>query len=34
MGKRTGGNQALTEDIVKESYLRALDHWNLIFTIS
>ncbi|MBE0712970.1 MAG: sigma-70 family RNA polymerase sigma factor [Candidatus Aminicenantes bacterium] len=29
MGKRTGGNQALTEDIVQESYLRALDHWNL-----
>jgi RNA polymerase sigma-70 factor (ECF subfamily) len=29
MGKRTGGNQALTEDIVQESYLRALDSWNL-----
>jgi RNA polymerase sigma-70 factor, ECF subfamily len=29
MAKRTGGNQALTEDIVQESYLRALDHWNL-----
>ncbi len=29
MGKRTGGNQALTEDIVQESYLRALDNWNL-----
>lgn len=28
MAKRTGGNQALTEDIVQESYLRALDHWN------
>lgn len=28
MGKRTGGNQALTEDIVQETYLRALDHWN------
>ena len=29
MAKRTGGNQALTEDIVQESYLRALDNWNL-----
>lgn len=29
MGKRTGGDQALTEDIVQESYLRALDSWNL-----
>ncbi len=29
MAKRTGGDQALTEDIVQESYLRALDHWNL-----
>jgi RNA polymerase sigma-70 factor (ECF subfamily) len=29
MGKRTGGNQALTEDIVQESYLRALDNWKL-----
>jgi RNA polymerase sigma-70 factor (ECF subfamily) len=28
MARRTGGNQALTEDIVQESYLRALDHWN------
>jgi RNA polymerase sigma-70 factor (ECF subfamily) len=25
--KRTGGNRALTEDIVQESYLRALDNW-------
>lgn len=25
--KRTGGNRELTEDIVQESYLRALDHW-------
>ena len=29
MAKRTGGNRELTEDIVQESYLRALDHWNL-----
>jgi RNA polymerase sigma-70 factor (ECF subfamily) len=29
MAKRTGGNRALTEDIVQESYLRALDHWKL-----
>jgi len=29
MAKRTGGNQALTEDIVQESYLRALNNWNL-----
>ncbi|MGA2531419.1 MAG: sigma-70 family RNA polymerase sigma factor [Candidatus Aminicenantales bacterium] len=29
MAKRTGGNQALTEDIVQESYLRALDNWKL-----
>lgn len=28
MARRTGGNQALTEDIVQESYLRALDSWN------
>lgn len=27
--KRTGGNRELTEDIVQESYLRALDHWKL-----
>jgi RNA polymerase sigma-70 factor (ECF subfamily) len=27
MAKRTGGNQELTEDIVQESYLRALDNW-------
>lgn len=27
MAKRTGGNQELSEDIVQESYLRALDHW-------
>jgi len=27
MAKRTGGNQALTEDIIQESYLRALDNW-------
>jgi len=27
MAKRTGGNRALTEDIVQESYLRALDSW-------
>jgi RNA polymerase sigma factor (sigma-70 family) len=27
MAKRTGGNQALTEDVVQESYLRALDNW-------
>ena len=26
--KRTGGNRELTEDIVQESYLRALDSWN------
>jgi RNA polymerase sigma-70 factor (ECF subfamily) len=25
--KRTGGDKALTEDIVQESYLRALDSW-------
>ena len=29
MAKRTGGNRELTEDIVQESYLRALDHWKL-----
>ena len=28
MARRTEGNQALTEDIVQESYLRALDNWN------
>jgi RNA polymerase sigma-70 factor (ECF subfamily) len=27
MAKRTGGDKALTEDIVQESYLRALDRW-------
>jgi len=27
VAKRTGGNKALTEDIVQESYLRALDNW-------
>ncbi len=27
MAKRTGGDRALTEDIVQESYLRALDCW-------
>jgi len=27
IAKRTGGNQALTEDIVQESYLRALNSW-------
>ena len=27
MVKRTGGNRELTEDIVQESYLRALDNW-------
>jgi len=27
LAKRTGGDRALTEDIVQESYLRALDHW-------
>jgi RNA polymerase sigma-70 factor (ECF subfamily) len=27
MAKRTGGNRELTEDIVQESYLRALDNW-------
>lgn len=27
MAKRTGGNRALTEDIVQESYLKALDNW-------
>ncbi len=26
--KRTGGNRALTEDIVQETYLRALDSWD------
>ena len=28
MAKRTGGIRELTEDIVQESYLRALDTWN------
>jgi RNA polymerase sigma factor (sigma-70 family) len=27
MSRRTGGNRALTEDIVQETYLRALDSW-------
>jgi len=27
MSKRTGGDRALTEDVVQESYLRALDSW-------
>jgi RNA polymerase sigma-70 factor (ECF subfamily) len=27
MAKRTGGDRALTEDIVQESYLRALANW-------
>lgn len=27
LAKRTGGDGALTEDIVQESYLRALDRW-------
>ena len=27
MARRTGGNRELTEDIVQESYLRALDNW-------
>jgi RNA polymerase sigma-70 factor, ECF subfamily len=27
MAKRTGGDKALTEDIVQECYLRALDSW-------
>jgi RNA polymerase sigma-70 factor (ECF subfamily) len=26
--RRTGGDHALTEDIVQEAYLRALDHWS------
>jgi RNA polymerase sigma-70 factor (ECF subfamily) len=29
IARRTGGNRELTEDIVQESYLRALDTWNL-----
>jgi RNA polymerase sigma-70 factor (ECF subfamily) len=29
MARRTEGNRVLTEDIVQESYLRALDKWNL-----
>jgi RNA polymerase sigma-70 factor (ECF subfamily) len=28
MARRTEGNRALTEDIVQESFLRALDNWN------
>jgi RNA polymerase sigma-70 factor (ECF subfamily) len=28
MAKRTGGIRELTEDIMQESYLRALDNWN------
>ena len=28
LAKRTGGDKAMTEDIVQESYLRALDSWN------
>ncbi len=27
LARRTGGNRALTEDIVQEAYLRALDRW-------
>ena len=27
MARRTGGNRQLTEDIVQESYLRALNNW-------
>ncbi len=27
MARRTGGNRELTEDIVQETYLRALDDW-------
>ena len=27
LARRTGGDRALTEDIVQESYLRALDSW-------
>jgi len=27
LAKRTGGDRALTEDVVQESYLRALDSW-------
>jgi len=29
IAKRTGGNRELTEDIVQESYLRALNNWKL-----
>jgi RNA polymerase sigma-70 factor (ECF subfamily) len=29
LAKRTGGNRPLAEDIVQESYLRALDSWRL-----
>jgi len=29
MAKRTGGNRAVTEDIVQEAYLRALGAWKL-----
>jgi RNA polymerase sigma-70 factor (ECF subfamily) len=28
MARRTRGNRELTEDIIQESYLRALDNWN------
>jgi RNA polymerase sigma-70 factor (ECF subfamily) len=28
LARRTGGDRALTEDIVQEAYLRALDSWN------
>lgn len=28
LARRIGGNRELTEDIVQESYLRALDNWN------
>jgi RNA polymerase sigma-70 factor (ECF subfamily) len=29
VARRTGGNRELTEDVVQESYLRALNTWNL-----
>jgi len=29
MAKRTGGNRELTEDVVQETYLRALDSWHV-----
>jgi RNA polymerase sigma-70 factor, ECF subfamily len=28
LARRTGGNRELSEDIVQDSYLRALDRWN------